>query len=49
MEQKEKSLTNTSKRYQLSTNKKNQIFVEVINQNELETFWKTMTDIQFIF
>ncbi len=36
-------------RYKIETDKNNTIFVEEVNQSEMETIWKTLSEIQMIF
>jgi len=36
-------------RYKIETEKNNTIFVEEVNQSEMETIWKTLSEIQMIF
>jgi hypothetical protein len=36
-------------RYKIETEKNNTIFVEEVNQSEMESIWRTLSEIQMIF
>lgn len=43
------NFNNHVNRYKIETEKNNTIFVEEINQTEMESIWKTLSEIQMIF
>lgn len=42
-------LNNNVTRYKIETEKNNNIYVEEINKSEIDSIWKTLSEIQMIF